>query len=84
MTDGVVYVARKGPFSQGGYDRVFRAFDDAQSFVEQKVDEEPNVEEAHWNEWEKRPTWTYRVDKGVGKVAGTVEEIPIAEGFDGA
>lgn len=83
MTDGYIYVAHKSPHSNGSKDRAFRTFEDAQSFLRRTIDDEPDVDQYHVEEWQNQPTWTFVVDEGVGKVAGTIDKVPIAEGFDG-
>lgn len=82
MTNDYVYVAHKSPHSNGSVDCAFRTFEDAQDFLRDTIDDEPDVDQYHVEEWRDQPRWTFVVDVGLGKVAGTIDKVPTAEGFD--
>jgi hypothetical protein len=69
MSDSTLYVARKGPFSRGSFDRAFDELTDAKEWLNNLI------------EWEMKeqggayPGWLFEVVEGTGNVAGTIREV---------
>lgn len=76
MTETTIFVAHKTPHTTGSKDRAFDTLISARNWLEDEIENEPNVKEWDLREQnEQYPMLLYEVVNGKGKVAGTIQEI---------
>lgn len=81
MSDGDVYVARKSPHSNGTKRRVFLSIGQAELWMHEQIEAEPDVKR-----WEKKEQpfseyedYTFHILEGKGEVVGTIETYPTTD-----
>lgn len=83
MSEDTIWVAKKFPYSQGEASCAFRDEQDAHNWLQRRIKQEPDIETYQLiNNDIISPDYSYLVAEGVGKVAGTITEYPVTEGFD--
>jgi hypothetical protein len=71
------YYARKTPHSNGAYNGIFDTYQEADDWLTDLVESEPEVEEFEKNKHNfRRVDVGFDVVEGKGKIAGYIQEVP--------